>query len=284
MPLTLAQKSGILRHLRYPVQGLYRTGVSGATMAGATATSYRYLQAYGQLLWRLVNLQAVEEARITGAATASIAFLGPTPNIGDTLTVTFSGGTLVAPVPVVLTVTSDIIVSANSFTQQYGNANVGLGFCSALAALVLGNPTLMSAGFYASAPYGTGPFTQTAIPVPEIQFTNAAAFNISIATTGLMSAQIMANGEVLTPSIQPGTVTPIYGYLPICDFLENAYGSASETLMVRKADVFTRNSAELADRFSLYQMWCKRLAEFLDIPMNEQHRTNFRSSTPRAYL
>ncbi len=284
MPLTLAEKGNILRHMRYPVQGLYRTGVSGATMAGATSTSFRYLQAYGMVLWRLNNLMAVEEARLTGAATASIAFLGPTPNIGDTLTVTFSGGTLVTPVSVVLTVTPELITSADSFTQQYGNANIGLAFCSALAALVLGNPTLMSAGFNASAPYGVGPYSQVAIPVPEIQFTNSTTFNISVATTGLMSAQIMANGEILTPSIQPGTVNPIYGYLPICDYLENAYGSASETLMVRKADVFTRNSAELADRFSLYQMWCKRLAEFLDIPMNEQHRTNFRSSTPRAYL
>ncbi len=284
MPLSLAEKADIRRHLRYPPAGLYRTSPSGGSLAGATTVGYRYFQTFGMLEWRMNNLDANEEARMTGKAYGALAFQGPVPNVGDTLTVTFSGGTLTSPTPVVLTVTQAMLLQQNASAQQYFNANIGLLFCSALAALVAQNSTLTSAGFVAIAPFGTGPFTQTAIPVPQIEFTNPVAFTLSIAFTGLMSAVITSNGVILEPYIQPGTVNPIYGYLPILNYLENAYGSASQDLSIKRADVFYARPTELSERFSLYQTWAQRMGEFIDIPFNPHKRGNFRGTGPLVYM
>jgi hypothetical protein len=284
MALTLTEKSDIRRHLRYPPAGLYRVSVSGGTLAGATSVGYRYLDVYGMMEWRMNNLDANEEARLTGRAYGSLAFQGPTPNVGDTLTVTFSGGGLSSAVSLTLTVTAAMLVSPNGLSPLYFNANNGLNFCSALAALVATNSTLTSAGFVAIAPFGTGPFTQTAIPIPQIEFTNPAPFTLSVSFTGLMSAVITSNGALLDPSIQPGTTNPIWGYLPILNYLENAYGSASQDLSIKQADVFFARPTELSERLSLYQIWAQRLGEFIDIPLNTRRRGNFKSSGPSVYM
>ena len=284
MPLTLAEKSDIRRHLRFPLAGLYRTSPTGGTVAGATTTGYRFLQTFGMLEWRMNNLDSNEEGRVTGKAYGSLAFQGPVPNVGDTLTVTFSGGSLTGPVSVLLTVTQAMLVQQNAAAQQYFNANIGLIFCSSLAQLVALNSTLTSAGFVATAPFGTGPFTQTAIPVPQIDFINPVPFTLSVVTTGLMSAFIVANGVLLEPYIQPGTINPIYGYLPILNYLENAYGSASQDLSIKRADVFYARPTELSERLSLYQTWAQRLGEFLDLPFNPHKRGDFHRTGPMVYM
>ncbi len=284
MALTLTDKSDIRRHLRYPPAGLYRVSVAGGTLAGATSVGYRYLDVYGMLEWRMNNLDANEEARITGRAYGSLAFQGPPPNVGDTLTLTFAGGGLAAATSITLTVTQDMLVTPNVMSSLYFNANIGLNFCSALAGLVAQSQALTAAGFLAVAPFGTGPFSQTAIPIPQIEFTNVQPFTLSIAFTGLMSAIITSNGALLGPSIQPGTTNPVWGYLPILNFLENAYGSASQDLSIKQADVFFARPTELSERLSLYQIWSQRLGEFIDIPLNTRRRGNFRAAGPSVFM
>lgn len=292
MPLSLAEMSNVSRHLRYPVIGTFRVNSSGQSMATATAVSYRYTQAYGMLLWRLNNLAANEECRITGKAYGSLIFVGPPANVGDTLTITFTGGTLSAPVSIVVTATQDLINMAQPkgnvqklLVSQYFNANVGLGLCAQVAQQVALNPQLVAAGFVSNAPYGTGPYTQQAIPVPEVDITNPVPFTMTIQNTGQMSAQIQANGELLHPMISPNTQTaPIYGYLPILNYLETAYGNSTDILQIDKADVFTARKTVLAETFSLYQTWVMRMADYFGLPVNPSGTSNLKAATMRSYL
>jgi len=290
--LSMAQMSNVARHLRYPVLGMFTINVAGQSLATATAVSYRYTQAYGMLLWRLNNLTPNEEARITGMAYGSLVFVGPTPNVGDVSYITFSGGGLSSPVTIELVATEELIAIAQpkgivqkTLVSQYFNANIGLGLASQVAFLVATNPALTQAGFVARAPYGTGPYRQQAIPVPEVDFTNQLPFSISVQNTGNMSVQIDANGSYLSPSISPNSLnSPLYGYLPILDFLETAYGNSTDILQIDRADVFTARKTVLAETLSLYQTWAQRLSEFMDVPLNPFRKGDFGRSSMRNYL
>ncbi len=286
MPLTLAQKSDVRRFLRYPLAGLYRLSPAGGSVAVGTA-GYRYFTAYGQMEFRLNNLAPDEEARLTGNAYAAIAVIGPTPNVGDTLSVTFSGGNLAAPVTITVTVTSEMITATPPGQANPGlvNANAGLGIINTLAQYVNNNTTLAAAKIQALCPYGTGPFAQNAIPLPEVAFTSNNLFTISLTQTGAVSATITGEGGFLSPSLSPGVNLPnIYGYLPILSYLENAYGSASQDLSTTKADVWTARATEVPERFSLFMTYSQRMAEFLQLPMNVRHTTDFRKSSLRSFL
>ncbi len=292
MALTMAQMSNVARHLRYPVLGMFTINVAGQSMATATAVSYRYTQAYGMLMWRLNNLTPNEEARINGMAYGALLFVGPTPNVGDTTYITFSGGGLASPVTIDLVATEELIAIAQptsaaqkALVSQYFNANIGLGLAAQVAFLVATTPALTQAGFVARAPYGTGPYRQQAIPVPEVDITNPLSFTMTVQNTGLMSAQIEANGSLLSPSISPNSLnSPLYGYLPILDFLETAYGNSTDILQIDRADVFTARKTVLAETLSLYQTWAQRLAEFMDVPLNPFRKGDFGRSGMRNYI
>lgn len=292
MPLSMAQMSDVTRHLRYPVIGMMTINPSGQSLATATAVSYRYTQAYGMLLWRLNNLSPNEECRITGQAYGSILFTGPVPNVGDTSIITISGGGLSAPVQLTLTATQELInaglpvgATQRDLVSQYFNANIGLGLAAQVAYLVATNPALTQAGFVARAPYGTGPYRQQAIPVPEVDIQNPQAFTMTVQNNGRMSAQVQDNGALLSPMATPATqATPIYGYLPILNFLETQYANSTDILLIDRADVFVARKTVLAENMSLYQTWAQRLAEFMGIPLNPFRMGDFGRSTMRAFL
>ena len=63
MPLTTSQKVNIRRHLGFPVAGLPLISPAGGTLASGNA-GYRFLQAYGQLEFRMNNLDGAEEASL----------------------------------------------------------------------------------------------------------------------------------------------------------------------------------------------------------------------------
>lgn len=291
MPLSMSEKSSITRHLRYPVLGMQTTNTSGGSLAVGTAISYRYTQVYGMLAWRMANLAANEECRITGRAYGALSFIGPTPNIGDTSVITISGGGLASPVQLTLVATAGLINAAApqgiqaALAAQYFNANIGLGLAAQVAFLVATNPALVAAGFVSNAPYGTGPYSQTVIPVPEVNITGPASFSISVVNNGLMAVQVIASGELLPPTMSPNQLSqPLYGFLPILDFLESQYANSTNILQIDTADVFKARKTVLAESFSLYQTWCMRLGEFLDVPLNVNAKANFQKASMRAYL
>ncbi len=291
MALDLATQTSILRHLDYSVLGMYSTTTAGGSLAMGTAVSYRYTQAYGQLLWRLQNLNAAEECRISGDAYASLTFVGPVPNSGDFSTITITGGGLASPVSLTLTATPAIIdpyvPSANlaALGAPYANANVGLGLAAQVALLVAQSPALVAAGFTAQAPYGTGPFSQNIIPTPEVSIKNPAAFSVTVANTGMMAVQVVANGALLPPFMSPNTqANPIYGYIPILDYLEQSYANSTNILQIDTADVFKRAKSVLGESYSLYRMWVMRLANYLNVPINSEVKNSYNAVSPRAFM
>lgn len=290
MPLTLEQKQAVTRHLNYPLIGLPRVAQAGGTLAAGTTASYRYFQAYSMLQYRLNNLQAVEEAALTGGYYASVSVIGPTPNVGDTLVATFTGTFTGSPVVITVTVTPQMIIP-NPPDPVYINSNAGLGIVANLSQQVLQDAALVAAGFSGFSPYGSGPFNYSniSIPLPEATFTAPIPFTLSLTTTGVVAAQLVMNGQQQVPPFLPAlpgyTTTPTYGYIPILNYLESAYGGTSQNLDTAVASVWTARRTELAERMSLYIIWREKLAAFLDIPVNPSARAgNFRGKGFTSYM
>ena len=265
MALTMSQKSAVRWHLGYPVAGLVRLSPAGGSLASGAA-GYRFTQAYGFLEYKMNNLNPDEEARLVGNAFASVAFLGPQPNPGDTATVTLSGGPI--PSPQTLTVTQPVL----------GNLqDARLYFANALAAACSLNPVLQSAGVIGVAPYGTGPYTESVVPLPEVAFESPLPFSISASGTGVLAPQITATGEQLDPSTSLDGVTTIWGYINILNGLWNAFGTASQNLDTLSAGPWRARANEIGYRMSLYRMHQQALSDFLGTPINPQRMNRART-------
>lgn len=265
MALTIAEKSSLRRHLKYGVVGNYAVSPGGAAFAQGTV-GYRFFQAYGALEYRMNNMNPDEEARIVGAPYAAVALVGPQPNQGDTVSVILSGGNIATQQTVTVTAGPPV-----------PSTDMRLPLILALAAAINSNPVLVAAKIYALAPYGTGPFAQNAIPIPEVSFRGATgAPDIVVATsfTGQCPPVIVATGQKLSPgptSLDGGNTT-LWGYLPILDGLEGAYWTTSDNLDTAQADVWKARSNEAGQRRSLYEQTVMLLSDFLAIPINRDAR------------
>ena len=260
MAITDAQKVQIRRHMGYPVIGLMQQSPGGASL-GSAAAGYRFFAAYGLMEWRLNNLQVSEEAALVGSATGGISVAGSQPSPGDTVTVVFSGG--------------PIATSQTLTTPPFSPAGIDgrLTLCQQIASLVSQSTVLRAAGIYAATPYGTGPYSQNAIPLPEVGFVGPAPFTIAASGTGVTAPQVLAQPSYVPPSASlDGGATTLYGYIPILNGLEAAWAGASDNLDTAKADVWTARSNELGLRTSLYSTWRGMLSDFLGVPVNPQRR------------
>jgi hypothetical protein len=263
MALTLAQKSDVRRHLKYPVMGNIMVSPGGGQFAQGFQ-GYRFFQAYGTLEWKMTNLAPDEEARLLGLAYGAVALVGPQPNPGDTISVTLSGGPIGSP----QTITA---VAGPAIP----NTDMRLPLVLSLAAAINRNTVLQAAGVISLAPYGTGPYAMNAVPVPELSITAVSSFTIATAGSGILVPTITANGILLSPSTTlDGGNTTLWGFLPICNGLENAYFTTSDNLDTRKADVWTANPNEGGQRRSLYENQVQLMADFLGVP-------TFRQATQR---
>jgi hypothetical protein len=273
MALTLAQKSSVRRHLKFPVIGNITTSPGGGTFAQG-AVGYRFFQASGFLEYKMNNLAPDEEARITGAAYAAAAFVGAQPHQGDQVSLVLSGGPIASPQT--LTVTAGAPIP---------NQDMRLPLIQNLASLAAQNGVLQAAGVIALAPYGTGAFSMNAIPIPEIAFTAPTAFSIAGSGTGVVIPQITANGVQLPPTASlDGGNTTLWGYLPILDALEGAYLGTSDNLDTSKADVWTARANEAGQRRSLYEGWVSLFADFLGLPTYPQARQRPQSTGAIRYV
>lgn len=265
MPLTIAQKSSVRRHLGYPAIGLYSVGAGGATLGNAAA-SFRYFQAYGFLEYKMNNLNPDEEARLTGQAYGGIALPGPQPTEGNTLTLVLAGPGIPSPQTMVVTAGPPINVGSVQTDMR-------LNLIAAMAAAIATNPILTAARIMAAAPYGTGPYAQQAVPVPELAIISPVAFTLSVTGTGTVAPEISADGSLLPPSTSLDGVNTIFGYVPILDGLESAFYSTSQNLDTIKADVWSARSNEIGQRMSLYKMTIGQLVDFIGIPLNPYRRS-----------
>jgi len=273
MALDDDQKTNLRRHLGYPAVGLYRSSAAGGTLADGAA-SYRYHTAYGALEWRMNNLMPNEEARIVGSAYGAIAIMG-TPQQGDQITLTISGGGLTAPETVgPLTV--------GPITHDVNRDQLGVTQLLTIAASQ--NANLIAANFLAVAPYGTGPFAERFYPNPIFALTNPAQFTMSVTASPSIGAQIRTQGKNLSPLYiqEKGTSRQvnIYGYLPILDVMEGDQAATTENLDTIQADVWHARATEIIERERLYMVWRRKLAKFLDLPLGEESGVTRASGGP----
>lgn len=232
------------------------TSPAGGSFASAFA-GYRFFQAYGRLEWKLNNLNPDEESRLLGLAYGAVALPGPQPEAGDAISVTLAGNGLGAPQT----------VSATAAAGVPGQ-DMRLALLADLVAAIAANSLLSAAGFLAVAPFGSGPFSENQVPWPEIAFTAPAAFTLSAAASGVAYPQITATGALLPPTSSIDGETTLWGYLPILDGLESAFGSASQNLDTIQASVWKGRSNEIGQRLSLYKNWQGMLSDFLGVPVN----------------
>lgn len=252
MTLTFEQKSGVRRHLDFPVVGLMKNSPAGGTM-GSAFTGYRFFQVYGRLEYKMNNLNPDEEARLVGLAYASVVLVGPNPSPGDTIGITLSGGGLVVPVSI-------------SATAEAGDTPVQ--FILRLATAGVSNAALRDVGMVVVAPFGSGPFAENAVPLAEMAIQAKVAFQItSPVGSGALFPQITAQGGLLSPSVSLDGETTIWGYIPILDGLESAFGGSSQLLFAASAGPWKGRANEIGQRLSLYRNWQVRLSRFLEIPI-----------------
>lgn len=250
--LTLAQKSSIRRHLDYPVAGLMRNSPFGGSL-GSAFNGYRFFQAYGRLEYKMNNLSPDEEARIVGLPYGGVALVGPNPSAGDTVGFTISGGGLAVPVTI-------------SATALAGDTAVLL--ILRLAEAGASNAALRDAGFYIVAPWGSGPFSENQIPLAELAVVGQTSFLLaSPVGSGALFPQITANGVLLSPSASLDGSTTLWGYVPILDGLEAAFGGSSQLLFAASAGPWKGRNNEIGQRLSLYKNWQIMFSRFLEIPI-----------------
>lgn len=269
MALTYEQKSSVRRHLDYPVAGLLKVSATGGSLA-SPFVGYRFFQAYGRLEFKMNNLNPDEEARLVGLAYGSVALIGPNPTPGDQISVTLSGGGIATAQTITAT------------CPNFGQGQDGLAaFANALAAAAIANPVLQAAQIVTVTPFGTGPFNQNQLPLPEVAFTSPSTFQITNPQgTGVIVPQITSSGKLLNPSAQVDGTNTVYGYLNILDALEGAWAGASQNLDTQKAGPWQGRSNEIGQRLSLYKNWQIRLSRFLEIPLWEGRETG---SRPTSY-
>lgn len=257
--LTDGQKVQVRRHLGYPVMGLYQVSPAGGTL-GQAAAGYRFFQSFSFLEYKMNNLMPSEEASLLGYAVGSVALIGPQPNPDDTLFVTVSGGGLSSPVTV------ETIAPVSPPLNQ----DMRLVMCNGIAGALAQNAALAALGFRSYTPFGTGPYSQQAIPIPEVSIAAPAEFTLSVQINAgsPLAPQVGSNGQFQPPYAALDGVTTIYGYMPILNGLEAAHAGASQDLDTSRADVWYARSDEVAQRTGLYRMWQMRLSDYLGVRIN----------------
>lgn len=265
MTLWLWEQASVVRHLGYPVQGLNQNAPAGGSLAYGNA-GYRFFESYGPLLYRLTQLAPNEESRLTGAAYGAVGFTGLDPVPGDQVSITISGGNIPGTLTKSVTVPS-FAPGLPPWSLLTVSANLASQFAS--------DPAFNSAGFIAIADYGAGPYTQAARPNPMVSFRSPMGVNnfaLSVGSTGLTSGQIVAPPNPLSPFIsfrRTGQNNCIFGFLPILDYLEGAYGGATIDLGIMQANNVTMRMDELEQRDNLYEKYRQKLSAWLKIPLGD---------------
>lgn len=267
-----ATKGNVRRFLEYSVIGMYRQGATGAGLAPFN-NGLRYSQAYSQLEFKMNNFLPEEESRLTGRPYGSIGFAQSNPL--EYLIPVDSGSTAT------VTITSPLL-STGSVTKTYTvvEGDTYLTICGQIASLFAQDGVFAASGFIAINDFGSGPFGQGSNAVqlvvfPVVSFlspTVGSPFTIAVSGTGDTIPQISQQGLALSPrltSYQVSPPCPIYGYLPILDYLEDQMvGQVSDNLSVYKGNNATLRLSEMKDREKLFLKWCHRMAVFIGVSQN----------------
>jgi hypothetical protein len=262
MSLTETQKTNVCRHLGYEVTGIYYQAIAGQQLAYG-GSGYRYFGVAGALIYRLNQMKSDEEARLTGSQYADVGWgTGLGPNPGDTASITVSGAGLGSPVTVTVTV------------PQANPPWLYMTVAANLAEQLAGNSAFVAAGLSVQAPYGGGPLSQQRVALPIVAIrapSGAGTMTVSCTGTGQSIPQLTQSAGPISPYLsfrQVGVTNVIYGYLPILDYLENAYLGGTINQGLSAADDVIYRHDELEIRMKQYLDYTQQMAQWIGIPRN----------------
>lgn len=245
--LTDMDRVAIRSHLGYPPVGAPQiaSGRVGRYLLTNIDLSI-YDDSYSTLEFRLNRLRAAEEVLLTGAAYGAIYFGNLQPfTTSDSITITITQG---------VAIDEELVFTAL-------NGEMLIPFMTRMSTAINQNTDLTAAGFTGSFP-NDGSMSEFAIFAP-------AEFEISITMTGAMLATLSGFGKMpsnhFSSCCETGEI--VYGYINICNELENAIAGSSKQLGFSQTGDVSFNMRVVRDRERLYQRYRKKLAEFLKVPI-----------------
>jgi len=251
MALSLQTKVDIRRHLDVPAAGYPISAIVGGI---------RTVQASGQLETYMNALQAEEECVITGFPYAQVRIFG-LPQIGSSVTVTVNG------TPITYTAQASDFGPNNSplyYSPIPPLQSIAFNLANRINASNVG-PLAAGGMNYGAVPPVTLPDGS------QVTITNPTTFTVSASGSGI-TAVVVANGSTYpSPQMQAvlpdGTQTVLYGFVPICNYLEGQVYAPSLSLQFQVTDVVTFRPDEVAARLQSYKLACMRLGKFLSVGM-----------------
>ena len=250
--LSQQNKIDIRRALNVPAAGIPQ---SGYTSGLRTILTVGQLEAYMNLL------QAEEECVLTGYPYAQINIFGSGPVVGQTVTVVINN-----IAPVVYTVTANDVANAQPLNSIAGGV-----------ANAINNPNLGLVA--ASGSITSADVAPAALPIyGQVTVVNQTPFTLTASSVGLGIA-VPANGSVYPHpnlvSVQGGPA--IYGYISICNYLEERLAQPDVFASFDTADVVKFNPYELYRRQDIYDVWCSKMGNFLSVGRNPAGRNGMGS-------
>lgn len=239
MALSQQQKIDCRRHLSVPAAGIPQSGYTAGL---------RSILTVGQLEAYMDLLQAEEECVLTGYPYGQVNIFGA-PQVGNTVTATINS------TPVIYTVQASDVSNGQSLNAIAGGLATKIN--------------IANLGIYAaSGSITSGDVVPAALPIyGQVTIVNQTTFTLSASATGQLGTSVPANGSVYP---HPNTVNiqgapTLYGYIPILNYLEerilqqDTFASFSATGEVKF------NPYELYRRIETYDVWRKKLGNFLSV-------------------
>lgn len=241
----------VIRHLGYPALAVNRS----ATASPGQVRNYVINTTLYQLQDRLKELDASDEAKLSGACVGVITLTGQDPSVGNSVSVVISG--------------SSDFVGSQTLTATASARNTKFDLASALVSDLVGNQTLVGAGFIPGGAF-QGESVLNPNQNPSFILRAPDPFTLSATSSGLTTAFASLQGSRVYPyatvSKNPnGSANIIYGYIPMLNYLESAIAGVSGNADVAKAGDYVRGR-ELRERKELQEIWKNKLSAFLGVP------------------
>lgn len=250
MALDFTTKVDIRRHLRVPFAGYPTSGYYGGIRTVLTV---------GQLEYYMNNLQVEEECVLTGNPFGRVVLNGEGA-VGDVVTATING------TPVSYTVTAANLTNPTIYDQPVSPLDaICWGWANAINQAALGPVAAGGLNFKATPPVTTPPPGQLTL----VRYGQTFTLSASVISAGL-SVTLVANGSNYpNPQSQipvASAQTVIYGYVPICNALENLCVTQNGlSLWLKQAETVQFRRDEVPARVQVYRWWCKQLGTALSV-------------------
>lgn len=241
----------VIRHLGYPALAVNRSSpASPGQVRNYVINSTLYA-----LQDRLKELDASDEAKLSGACVGIVTLTGSDPAPGNTVSVTVSG--------------SQDFSGSQTLLVTAADGNSKLDLTSALISALASNQTLVGAGFIPGGAF-SGESILNPDSNPSFVLRAPDPFTLSVSASGLTTAFAALQGNYVYPFVtmptgSGSTSEVVYGYIPILNNLEAALAGVSRNADVAKAGEYVRGR-ELKERQQLQEIWKNKLSAFLGVP------------------